>query len=118
MLCIVAGVQRRSLFNSAWLSSATKAHAAPATSAGTDGLLVDEDKIGEYPLPDVKWADYRPHLVEVVVQRNEEGDLVGKLGDEECIFPEMEFTLEWVLPTPVPLHCFEERPIVKECPEE
>jgi hypothetical protein len=67
---------------------------------------------------DHKWADFRPNLVEVEVRRNSEGDLVGKWEGEECIFPEQEPTLEWVLSTPVDLHLFEEVPIVKECPDE
>lgn len=42
----------------------------------------------------------------------------GKLEGKQVILPHLARTLEWVVPSPPPLHCFDESPIVKEHPEE
>lgn len=42
----------------------------------------------------------------------------GKFQGEEVVLAHMSATLEWVLPSPPPLHTFDESPIVKEHPDE
>lgn len=65
-----------------------------------------------------QWADYRPNLVEVELIRDMDGNRIGVWGGEECVFPDLQFTLEWTLTTPVGEHDFLEQPIVKECPKD
>jgi hypothetical protein len=42
----------------------------------------------------------------------------GPFKDEEVVICKASPTLEFALPSPPPLHCFEEPPIIKEHPEE
>ena len=90
----------------------------PSHSSATTSPSASVERYADAEPYQAEWVDFRTDLVEVQVTRNEEGDLEGKWGGEDVIFPDLDTSLEWVLSTPLDVHLFEEQPIIKECPED
>lgn len=92
----------------------TRDRGFPAPPVGSDmGLIMEDPKMMDPRVnPDL------PYTID-----DAEGMIVlhfhsGPYKGEELVLASVSPTLEWVVPSPPPLHLFEESPIVKEHPEE
>jgi hypothetical protein len=98
------------------------AHHAPVYAHGSKypvppvgaspGVVFIDDSMDPRKNPDLPYSLDRSTGVNVI--RFHEGPYKG----EEVVIAHAVSSLEWVIPTPPPLHCFDETPIVKEPAEE
>jgi len=78
------------------------------------------DEIGEESTDDItrKFLEENTEperkTVQVEVEYEADGTRIVNVEGEEVVIPSMEYSIEWVLDNPVPVHTFDEPPLVLE----